>query len=204
MKSVFLRCLLLLGPWLAAPLAAAAERALQVEVIAFTQPAANGAPYWQASRTLPACHAVALREGAGAEDAFADGSRCSRKPGFDAAFGGFSAVSAQALGAHAAKLEAAGHALLASRRWQQVSANLSPVLLRGGRRSADRQELEGTVALRTVSSGTEVSLEFVLTKMDGDSPQYVTLIETRVIRPGELHYFDHPLFGVLLQASAVP
>jgi hypothetical protein len=203
MKALFLRCLFLLGACIAAPWAAA-DRLLQAEVLVFSQPGANGAPYWQDSRPFPVCHAVALREGAGAEDAFTDGSRCTRKTGFDAAFGGFAGISALALPAHAGKLESAGYTLLTGRRWQQVSANLSPVLLRGGKRTGERQELEGTLALNTGSAGTEASLELVLTKMDGDRPQFVTLSETRVIKPGELHYFDHPLFGVLLQTSLAP
>jgi hypothetical protein len=34
--------------------------------------------------------------------------------------------------------------------------------------------------------------------------EFVRLTETRQIKLEELHYFDHPLFGVLVQVSRLP
>lgn len=186
--------------------AVAADRngGLQVEILVFAPANVDGSDYWQDSRALPACHAVALRDGSGAEAAFTNNEGCTRKPGMEPAYAGFSGTGGNALPVHAVKLQTAGYTLMANRLWRQGNASLSPVLLRGGRSAANRQELEGTVTLTATSAGTEARLELVLTRMDGDKPQYVTLQETRVIKPGETHYFDHPLFGVLLQVSNVP
>lgn len=187
--------------------AAAEERPLRVDILAFAQPPVTGAAYWQDLRTLPPCHAVALRDGTGAQAAF-DGDRgCVRTPGFDAAFGGFSGTGNSQFTAHAGKLKASGQSVLLNRGWRQASANLSPVLVRGGRNANGRQELEGTVAVGGTDRMPEVTLELTLTRMDGEKPQYVTLRDTRRLKPGETNYFDHPLFGVILSvgpADAAP
>lgn len=178
--------------------------AIQVEVLVFTQPGADGSSLWQDSRSLPVCHAVALRDGSGAEAAYTDSSSCVRKPGMDAAYGGFSATGNNAVPAHAAKLKSANYMLLVNQTWRQANTNLAPVVLRGGKTVGSRQELEGTLTLANTTAGTEATLDLVLTRLDGEKPQYVTLQETRVIKAGETNYFDHPMFGVLLQTSTTP
>lgn len=202
MRATFLRhaLLLLLGLGGSA-IAADKNGAIRVDVLVMAPQGVDGSNYWQDSRSLPVCHAVALREGSGAESAFIKGEDCTRKSGFDPAYGGFSGTGSNALPAHAAKLKGAGYALLVNRHWQQAGATQSPVLLRGGREANGRQELEGTLTLTAMTSGIEARLDLVLTRMDGDKPQYVTLQETRVVKMGETNYFDHPLFGVLLQAT---
>jgi len=191
---------------MAAP--AASGGGVRIDVLVFAQPGADGSNYWQDTRSLPVCHAVALREGSGAEAAFNNNDECVRKPGYDAAYGGFSATAANALPAQAEKLKAGNYTLLVNRNWQQANTNLAPVLLRGGRKIGTRQELEGTLSIGDITTTTgsvvtEVQLNLVLTQMDGDKPRYVTVQETRVITPGEINYFDHPMLGVLLQLNKV-
>lgn len=194
--------LLLLGT--AALAVTVPDKPVQVDVLVFAQPATESSSLWQDTRALPVCHAVALRDGSGAEAAYPDNRGCTRKAGLDPAYAGFSGTSSIALPALSAKLAGSQYTLLTGRQWRQASASLSPVLLRGGRTAGERRELEGTLALAHTSAGLEATLALVLTRMDGDKPQYVTLQETRVVKPGEVNYFDHPLFGVLLQVTPVP
>lgn len=200
--------LLLLLAMSGAASAAEKNNGVQVEVLVFAQASADAGNYWQDSRSLPVCHAVALHDGSGAESAFIDSKQCTRKTGFEAAYGGFSGTGSNALPEQAGKLKSSNLNLLLNRNWHQASLNLAPVLLRGGRTLGDRQEFEGTLTLATTTAGTEATLEMVLTRLDGGSsqekPQFVTLQETRVIKAGETNYFDHPLFGVLLKVSNAP
>lgn len=189
--------------------AALGKNGVQVDVLVFSQPGADGTNFWQEIRPLPACHAVALRDGSGAEDAFANGEPCEKKSGLDAAFGGFSGASLAAMPAQTTKLVTGNYPVMIARHWKQAAINLSPVLLRGGRKAGERQEVEGTITLadittRTGSTVTEAQIEFVLTEMEGEKPRHVTLRESRVVKSGELHYFDHPLFGVLVQVTDLP
>ncbi len=176
---------------------------LRVDLLAFSHPGASGAGYWADQRPLPPCHAVRLRDGGGAEAAFTNGTGdCVRSSGHDAATGGFPAAGNSALGNHATKLKGKGYALLLDRGWKQAATNQSPVLLNGGRRTDARQELSGTITLGGTERMPEVTLQLVLTRMDGDKPQYVVLEETRRLKPDEPNYFDHPLFGVILQVGS--
>ncbi len=186
--------------------AAESKGPFHVEVIAFTQPGVSDgstrtATYWNDSLTLPPCHAVQLRDGVGAEIAFEGDARCIRTKGAYTTLTGFSGIDTNALPAQAAKIKRNGYSLLLSRRWHQASATLSPVLLQGGAATDTRQELQGTLTLIENERWLEVALEFVLTRMDGETPQYVTLKETRKFKAGELQYFDHPLFGMIVQVS---
>ena len=186
--------------WLGASLPAWAG--LRIDVIAFNHPGASGAGYWADHRPLPPCHAVRLHDGGGAEAVFSDGSSgCLRSNGYDPATGGFPAAGNSLLGGHAAKLKAKGYALLLDRGWKQIAAGQSPVTVTGGRRDGARQELSGTISVGGSDRMPEVTLQLVLTRMDGDTPQYVVLEETRRLKPDEPNYFDHPLFGVILQVS---
>lgn len=185
----------------AMPAFAADEKPLRVDILAFTQPGANGAAFWQDRRSLPPCHAVLLHDGTGAQSAFDGGQECEHKVGHDAAFGGFSAIGTSQLGAYAGKLKIAGYPLLVNRGWRQAPGNLSPVVLRGGRTAGTRQEFEGTLTVGGSDRMPEVALNMTLTRMEGDKPRYVTITDTRRLKPGEPAYFDHPLFGVIVAVS---
>lgn len=188
----------------AATLAATADAGmLRVDLLAFAQPAADGTNYWQDSRVLPPCDAVALHEGSGAEAAFAGNTGCVRNPGHDPAYAGFAAAGSSALNAQAAKLKKNGYTPLLDRGWRQSGTGLSPVLLHGGRSQDGRQEIEGTITLGGTEKTPEVTLDFTLMRIDGGKPQYVRMQETRKVKPGELNYFDHPLFGAILQVTSV-
>lgn len=181
----------------------AAQAGLRVDILAFNQPGNAGAEYWGNTRPLPPCHAVLVRDGGGAEAAFPGNEQCRRQAGYDAAVAGYSAGGGSAvLAAQAGKLKAKGYPQLLNRGWRQAAAGQSPVLLRGGRSVAGRQELEGTLSVGGSEKAPEVTIELVLTRMDGEQPQYVVLRETRKLKPGELNYFDHPLFGAILQVTA--
>lgn len=177
-------------------------KGFRVDLVAFTQPAADGTHYWQDTRMLPPCHAVALHDGGGATAAFENNAGCIRKPGLDVAVAGYGAAGNSTLGAQAAKLKKSGYAVLLDRGWRQSGLGLSPVLLRGGRTLNGRQEIEGTITIGGTEKTPEATLDLTLTRMDGDKPQYVTLQETRKLKSGELNYLDHPLFGVILQVTA--
>lgn len=181
--------------------AGAEGSSLRVDILVFAQPAADGANYWQDNRTLPPCHAVALHEGAGAEAAFTDNSGCERKAGHDPAYPGFAAAGNATLTPQAGKLKTGGYPLLLNRGWRQASLGQSPVLLRGGRTAGARQELEGTITIGGTDKTPEVTLDLTLTRMDGEQPQYVALKETRRVKSGEPHYFDHPMLGAIVQIT---
>lgn len=186
--------------------AAESKGPFHVEVLAFTQPGVSddstrAATWWNDSVAMLPCHAVQLRDGVGAEIAFEGDTRCIRTPGAYTTLTGFSAISTTALATQAGKMKRNGYNLLLSRSWHQASATLSPVLLQGGASTDTRQELRGTLTLTESERWLEVTLEFVLTRMDGEMPQYVTLKEARKFQAGELQYFDHPLFGMMVQVS---
>jgi Peptidoglycan-binding protein, CsiV len=84
-----------------------------------------------------------------------------------------------------------------------------PMLLQTGERSGDRWRVEGTIA---VTLGrylhADVALRYLLQPLAGgnddfSAPDYLELQEVRRLRSGELHYLDHPRFGVLLQIDPV-
>jgi len=82
-----------------------------------------------------------------------------------------------------------------------------PMLIQTGDRSGDRWRVEGTIA---VTLGrylhADVALRLLLDPLPGAAaaaPDYLELHELRRLRSGELHYLDHPRFGVLLQIDPV-
>lgn len=64
----------------------------------------------------------------------------------------------------------------------------------------DQPLLDGTVSL-SVSQFPHLAVDLVF--LDKDTGLPVQLRETRRMRSGELHYLDHPRFGVLAQVVAV-
>ena len=83
-----------------------------------------------------------------------------------------------------------------------------PMLIQAGDRSGDQWRIEGTIA---VTLGrylhADVALRYRLDPLAGTdplaTPDYLELHELRRLRSGELHYLDHPRFGVLLQIDPV-
>ncbi|MFZ5722743.1 MAG: CsiV family protein [Pseudomonadota bacterium] len=191
----------LVALWLT--LAGSAEAALRVDVLAFTQPAAAEDPLaWSTTLPLPPCHAVQLREGGGAEAAFRNESECVKKPGYDPVYAGYAGAGTASLATAAGKLKNGGHRLLLNRGWRQ-SGDLSPVLLSGGNTVANRPEVVGTLSVSVMEKYIEVTLELVVTRFRAEQPdarpEYLTIRETRKMKSGEPHYFDHPLVGAIVQ-----
>ena len=60
-------------------------------------------------------------------------------------------------------------------------------------------KIDGTVRVR---SGpllfVELDLSYII---DANKPLYTTIKEARKIKLNELHYFDHPLFGIIIRVS---
>ena len=177
---------------------------IRIDLLAFA-PAGNTGSYGVQRLPLPPCHAVLLRDGTGAEAAFAGSNpACGNKPGFDAVYAGYAAVGASTLTAAAGKLKAGGYTVLLNKGWRQGSTGQSPVLLRAGKTIAGRAEIEATLDINGSTRLPEVTLDIVLTRLRGDQPEYLLLHETRRLKPGEPHYFDHPQLGAILQISDVP
>jgi hypothetical protein len=81
--------------------------------------------------------------------------------------------------------------------WEQpglTPARARPVLL-----PSDSELIEGTVKLRrTRYLHVDLDLMYVLGSGPGN---YVRLVEERRVKLNELHYFDHPLFGAIVQVT---
>ena len=125
----------------------------------------------------------------------------------------------------ASRLAAQGNArILWHERWTQglqPSATAIPVQVTGGPLLIDRQQLEGTIAVARSGgirigaklwlSGPHIGREPLLLAADPNPEastghpvalvmeRYLLLQEERTIGPGELHYLDHPRFGVLIR-----
>lgn len=81
--------------------------------------------------------------------------------------------------------------------WEQpglTPARARPVLL-----PSDSELVAGTLKLRrTRYLHVDLDLMYVL---GSDPGNYVRLVEERRVKLNELHYFDHPLFGAIVQVS---
>lgn len=83
-----------------------------------------------------------------------------------------------------------------------------PMLIQTGDKSGDRWRIEGTIAVTVARYlHTDVVLRY---RVDSPAPNdatappgYLEMREDRRLRSGELHYLDHPRFGVLLQIDPV-
>ena len=181
---------------LSVPTAHARETVVELLVFRQAPGQATAAVWTPGPGVLPPCDAVRLRADGGAEAAFSPGDRtCTARPGRIVLAGGLNALEAPALATEAGKLQKAGHALLARKGWRQALANGAPILLAG---QAAELKLSGFLALEEAGGMTTASLDLVLAR-GGDAPAHAHLVDERVVKPGELHYFDHPLFGVLLR-----
>ncbi len=179
--------------------------ALQIELMVFKQPTTateSDGLNWQVAAPLPPCHAVQLRDGGGADAAFAnDDGECVKQNGQSPLFTGYGTASATpSLVTAAAKLRAAGQSPLINRAWRQTGA-LSPVLLSGGADMAGQPEVRGTVSVTPADTYVEVTLDLVLTRLNASSglPEFLRIAETRKMKSGEPHYLDHPLLGAIVQ-----
>lgn len=61
-------------------------------------------------------------------------------------------------------------------------------------RQAPEQESESNGSIKTIEQTLQQMSEI-------DPVEYVRLVETRRIKLNELHYFDHPMFGIIIQIS---
>ena len=135
----------------------------------------------------------------------------------------------RALSTAASRLASQGGAhILWHERWTQALAkpgNSVPILVYGGPLLIDRFQLEGTVDIsrsdaievrtRVWLNGPNVGREPILVATDASlrdaEPDAITLVmdrylainEQRTLAPGELTYFDHPRFGVLIRVRPV-
>jgi len=121
-----------------------------------------------------------------------------------------------------------GARILWHERWTQALAkpgNSVPILMYGGPLLIDRFQLEGTVDIsradaievraRVWLNGPNVGREPILVATDASlrdaEPDAITLVmdrylainEQRTLAPGELTYFDHPRFGILIRVRPV-
>jgi hypothetical protein len=83
-----------------------------------------------------------------------------------------------------------------------------PMLIQTGDRSGDRWRIEGTIAVTVARYlHADVALRYLVDSATPDDvtgpPDYLEMQEGRRLRSGELHYLDHPRFGVLLQIDPV-
>ena len=63
-------------------------------------------------------------------------------------------------------------------------------------------ELDGWLELEA-GRGLRVHLDLLLGRRAGEVVDSFRLRQTRVLTPGELHYFDHPAFGVIVRVDAL-
>jgi hypothetical protein len=83
-----------------------------------------------------------------------------------------------------------------------------PMLIQTGAKSGDRWRIEGTIAVTVARYlHADVELRYLVDATAPNDPTapptYLEMREDRRLRSGELHYLDHPRFGVLLQIDPV-
>ncbi|MSR13007.1 MAG: hypothetical protein EXR86_00255 [Gammaproteobacteria bacterium] len=85
------------------------------------------------------------------------------------------------------------------RGWRQSAGDSRPVYLTetGTADPAASPTVEGAVRLAIGSNAMRVNSEFVVHLPEST----VAVSESRAVSDGELHYFDHPLLGVLVQVT---
>jgi Peptidoglycan-binding protein, CsiV len=135
----------------------------------------------------------------------------------------------RALSTAASRLASQGGAhILWHERWTQAlttPGSSIPVLVYGGPLLIDRFQLEGTVDISRTDAiqvrthvwlnGPNVGREPILVATDASArdaepdaislvmDRYLAINEQRTLAPGELTYFDHPRFGVLIRVRPV-
>lgn len=194
------RLLVLLLCVLALPVAYGQDA--RIDVIVFRIAAEAGSPVWDSARELPACDAVRLRAGGGAEAAFSQGqTNCRQRADRSAMPGGLNTADAASLAEYVNRLRKGGYVVLAAESWRQGSLNGAPVLLRAGQPVHEGPELEGTIAVSGDERLAGVELSLTLQSIAAELPLFASLRETRRLKSGEWHYFDHSLFGALVRVS---
>jgi hypothetical protein len=182
--------------------AQAATPWVQVEVIAF-QYTQTGSETWAGSLDLPDLEHARALDGAVAETGAAEVSAVP--------------LAYRALAPHELKLAGAWKVLgragplrpVLHLGWRQPDTDSRDVRLRPASADGrDRLDAEAGLApafdgaLRVVPAGEDAwKLSVRCVTRAGDVP--VAYSETRRLRLDELHYLDHPLFGVLVQVTAV-
>jgi len=99
--------------------------------------------------------------------------------------------------------------VLSHAAWRQPDSPVVPVYLAdsapavpspaGDGSAPMRPQVEGSVTLQVAKPHLRVLTDFVV--MAGATPVHVR--DARNLRPGELHYLDHELLGILLQVTEV-
>ncbi len=103
--------------------------------------------------------------------------------------------------------------LLLHTGWQQPSRDSRRIVLRSDGEvqvsDSDRGLLQGNLPVADgwlelqSGRGLRVQLSFDHRREGGDGFAEYRMDQTRVLTPGEIHYFDHPAFGVLVRVDAI-
>jgi len=98
--------------------------------------------------------------------------------------------------------------LLMHTGWQQPSRDSRRIVLRadnggpGDRGNPGMPSVEGWLELQA-GRGLRVHLEFDhVREVDGELTEF-RMSQIRVVNPGEIQYFDHPAFGVLVRVDSI-
>ncbi len=172
-----------------------AEPWYEIEILVFRY-ADRAAEQWSAATQLPD-----VARGLRLDDAAAAGAPAVAGGGW-AAYRALARHELELAGAAQVLARAGGFEPLIHAGWRQAASDGRAVYLSGGATqeviAAHGAGLEGVA--RLVPGGTpRLAVDFV-TYLDGVA---VRMSARRPVRPGELHYFDHPLIGVLAQVTAL-
>lgn len=161
----------------------------QVEVIAFRYPQETDSS-WAAAPDIPDFSGAQrlIRPGADTEIDGAD------------AYVALSSSQLQLAGA-AQVLERSNYQVLIHSGWRQPATDSRPVYLATPPADANpaAPTLEGVVRLAVAARAMHISSNFIVHLTDAP----IAISETRAVSAGELHYFDHPLLGLLVQVTPV-
>ncbi len=171
----------------------------EIEVIVFRHVVAD-AGQWSPSAPLPDFGAARRLAEEAATDALLPPPTFARLP----------ATMHRLAGAEKLLAGAATYEVLSHAAWRQPDSVVAPVYLadgapavptaaEGGGLAPVRPRAEGSVTLQVAKPQLRVSTDFVV--MAGETP--VRVRSSRNLRPGELHYLDHELLGILLQVTEV-
>lgn len=166
----------------------------EVEVIVFRHVVAD-AGQWAESQPLPDFSAARRLVDGSAAEGLSPPASFVRLPSSMHRLAG-----AEKLLARAGAYEVLSHAA-----WRQPDSAAVPVYLAdaapapGEGAASMRPRAEGSVSLQVARPQLRVQTDFVV--MAGETP--VRVRDSRNLRPGELHYLDHALLGILLQVTEV-
>jgi hypothetical protein len=169
----------------------------EIEVIVFRHVVAD-AGQWAASQPLPDFGAARRLEDAVATEGLLPPASFVRLP----------ATMHRLAGAEKLLGRAGAYEVLSHAAWRQPDGAAAPVYLADSAPAAPAQpdgvglprpRAEGSVSLEIARPQLRVQTDFVV--MAGETP--VRVRDSRSLRPGELHYLDHALLGILLQVTEV-